>query len=134
MKTENVVAEHGRQKKCIGGGFEEKIIEIKSRQSQPPIFIHSSVIPFTTTTIATFPWFPLFYQHDTHQCIFIVFSTTNTIFLFFYLHRHRHQNNHISLLLLPPPPSPHCYCFPITITFLLFSFLLFHEPLYDVIL
>ena len=75
--------------------------------------------PFTTTTIATFPWFPLFYHHDTHQCIFIVFSTTNTIFLFFCLHRHCHQNNHNSLLF--PPPTPHCYCFPITITFLLFS-------------
>ena len=87
--------------------------------SQSPIFIHSSVIPFTTTTIATFPWFPLFYHHDTHQCIFIVFSTTNTIFLFSCLHRHCHQNNHISLLF--PPPPPHCSCFSITITFLLFS-------------
>lgn len=26
-----VVAEHGRQQKCVGGGFEEKKIEIKSR-------------------------------------------------------------------------------------------------------
>ena len=31
VKTEKVVAEHGKQQKCVGGGFEEKIIEIKSR-------------------------------------------------------------------------------------------------------